>query len=265
MLSRGGICFQQIPDPLGRIKNVEINGMMTRRKVLMMFTAMFITASSSLARTSNKQKKKVKKMQFKLEDLDYPLDALEPYIDAETVSIHHGKHQATYVAKLNETLSSAPDFKFEGTLTELISNLEKVPEKIRTAIRNNGGGVWNHQFYWKGLSPKKTEMSVGLQKAINRDFGNLENFKKLLLSAGVGQFGSGWAWLCSKPDGTLKIISTANQDNPLMDTSSKLTPLLCLDVWEHAYYLKYQNRRAEYLDAIWNLINWERVSLLYEE
>ncbi len=206
-------------------------------------------------------------MKYALTELEFPVDALEPWVDTETVKIHHGKHQATYVNNLNNILASAPDFKFEGSLSELISNLNAVPEAIRGAVRNNGGGVWNHEFYWQGLSPEKSHPSDSLLSAIKDAFGSFENFQKMMLDAGLSRFGSGWSWLGVSPDGKLKICSTPNQDSPIMGkefSGCDIIPILCLDVWEHAYYLKYQNRRADYLAAIWNVINWKRVNERYE-
>ncbi len=207
------------------------------------------------------------KMKYTLKELEYPETALEPWIDAETVRIHHGKHQAAYVEKLNAALASEPSFNFNGSAGELISKLDAVPESIKTAVRNNGGGVWNHEFYWRGLSPQKSHPSDELLSAIKESFGSFDNFKKLMTAAAVGQFGSGWAWLGVLPDGRLKICSTPNQDSPIMGAKISpcgMIPILCIDVWEHAYYLKYQNRRADYAEAVWNVINWKRVSDRFE-
>ena len=207
-------------------------------------------------------------MQFKLKPLDYPTNALEPQIDARTVEIHHDKHQAAYVANLNAALESSPEFGTHTDLLLLIKNLRDVPEKIREAVRNNAGGVWNHEFYWDGLSPKKTEPSAEFKAAVEKSFGSFEKFKEKLLGECMKRFGSGWGGVLVNPDGTLKVVSTPNQDNPLMGEfigACGCKPVLTIDVWEHAYYLKYQNKRAEYLENIWDKINWEKVSERYAE
>ncbi len=206
-------------------------------------------------------------MKYELTPLEYSYDALEPYIDAETVQLHHDKHQATYVNNLNKALASEPNFAFDGSVEELISSLSQVPMSIRNAVRNNGGGVANHEFYWQGLSPIKSHPSDELLSAIKESFGSFENLQKILNDAGLSRFGSGWVWLGVSPDGKLTICSTPNQDSPIMDkeiVSCSIIPILTIDVWEHAYYLKYQNRRADYLNAIWNVINWNRVNQRYE-
>lgn len=208
------------------------------------------------------------KMKYELKPLEYPYDSLEPFIDEETVRFHHDKHQATYVANLNAAIESEPSFKAPSCVRELISHLEDVPESIRTAVRNNGGGVWNHTFYWKGLTPKTTKICPELGQAIVRDFGSFDNFKEKMTKAAIGQFGSGWAWLIIDKQGKLSIVSTPNQDCPLMGKIANTcgnTPLLTIDVWEHAYYLKYKNLRAEYAKNIWNIINWDEVCKRYTE
>lgn len=205
-------------------------------------------------------------MQFKLKPLDYPTNALEPQIDTRTVEIHHDKHQAAYVANLNAALESSPEFGTHTDLLLLIKNLRDVPEKIREAVRNNAGGVWNHEFYWDGLTPKKTEPSAEFKAAVEKSFGSFEKFKEKLLGECMKRFGSGWGWVLVNPDGTLKVVSTPNQDNPLMGEfigACGCKPVLTIDVWEHAYYLKYQNKRAEYLENIWDKINWGKVSERY--
>jgi len=207
-------------------------------------------------------------MKYELRQLDYPKNALEPAIDAETVTLHHDKHQATYVDKLNAALATEPSFDFKGSVGDLISNLSAVPESIRNAVRNNGGGVWNHEFYWRSFSPDKSHPSPELLAAIKEAFGSFENFQKQLSAAAVNQFGSGWAWLGVGTDGKLKIASTPNQDAPIMGSEiskTSMIPILNIDVWEHAYYVKYRNRRAEYVEAVWNIIDWNRVSARYEE
>jgi Superoxide dismutase len=196
-------------------------------------------------------------MAFELPALPYAFDALEPYIDAKTMEIHHDKHHGTYVANLNKALESAPDLQ-KLTVEELLANnLAKVPENIRTAVRNNGGGHVNHTMFWEIMGPNAGGSPTGtLAEAINSTFNSFDNFKEKFAAAALGRFGSGWAWLVAKPGSGLEIISTANQDSPLMDG---LFPVLGLDVWEHAYYLKYQNRRAEYVNAWWNVVNWQSV------
>lgn len=205
-------------------------------------------------------------MKYELQPLKYEYNALEPYIDEATVRIHHDKHQATYVDKLNAALAGDESFKAPEAVKELISNLDAVPEKIRAAVRNNGGGVHNHTFYWKCFSPKKSEASAALTKAVNDSFGSFEKMKEALNNAAVNQFGSGWAWLTTDKDGKLHVESTANQDSPLMGkaaSASGRTPLIAIDVWEHAYYLKYQNLRAKHVEALWNIMNWEKISMRY--
>ena len=193
-----------------------------------------------------------------LPELPYAHDALEPHIDAQTMQIHHGKHHQAYVDNLNKALAGTDG---EGkTLEQLMENISAYP----AAVRNNGGGHYNHTLFWSILGPNGGSPSGDLEKAINEAFGSLESLKEKMNAAGAGRFGSGWAWLIVK-DGKLDVTSTPNQDNPLMDVAdTKGTPILGIDVWEHAYYLKYQNRRPEYLGAIWNVINWEAVEARYK-
>jgi Fe-Mn family superoxide dismutase len=199
-------------------------------------------------------------MTFELKPLPYPSDALEPHIDARTMEIHHGKHHATYVTNLNNALKDQADLS-KKPLEEILAHLETVPEGIRATVRNNGGGHWNHDFFWKLLTPGGSETPTGeLAKAMDSAFGNFDEFKAKFKTAGLGRFGSGWAWLVSNRDGSLAIISTPNQDNPIMEGKYAI---LGIDVWEHAYYLNYQNRRADYLDAVWNIINWDIVASFY--
>lgn len=198
---------------------------------------------------------------FELPELPYAYEALEPTIDKETMNIHHTKHHNTYVTNLNAALEGHADLQ-NKTVEELISNLNAIPEDIRTAVRNNGGGHANHSLFWKILSPNGGgEPSGELADKINEKFGSFDAFKEQFEKAAAGRFGSGWAWLVYN-NGELEIMSTPNQDSPLMEGK---TPLLGVDVWEHAYYLKYQNRRPEYLKAIWNVINWDEVSKNYNE
>ncbi|MEX1049402.1 MAG: superoxide dismutase [Akkermansiaceae bacterium] len=202
---------------------------------------------------------------YSLPELPYEPDALEPHIDAQTMEIHHGKHHASYVNNLNEALETAPA-QVPRELEKLLASLPDVAdEALRTKLRNNGGGHWNHDFFWKTLSPadKTGQASNKLAEAINSTFDSMESFQKSFDQAATGRFGSGWAWLIVQ-NGKLKITSTPNQDNPLMRglvaDEDLGTPILGLDVWEHAYYLKYQNRRPEYVSAWWNVVNWSAVS-----
>jgi superoxide dismutase, Fe-Mn family len=196
---------------------------------------------------------------FKLPELPYGFDALEPHIDARTMEIHHGKHHATYVSKLNDALEQHPDLQGRS-IDQLLRDIDSVPEAIRTAVRNNGGGHANHAMFWEIMGPGGGGEPAGdLADAIRDQFGSFSDFKQKLAAAGVGQFGSGWAWLVAADDG-LELYSTANQDSPLMKGHR---PILGVDVWEHAYYLKYQNRRPDYLEAWWNTVNWEEVGRRY--
>lgn len=197
-------------------------------------------------------------MKFELKPLPYAYDALEPYIDEETMRIHHDKHHQAYVNNLNAAVEKYPAL-FEKSVEELITNLDKVPEDIRQAVRNNGGGHANHLFFWDSLSSNQGELSPELKTALETQFGSIENFKEEFNKAATTRFGSGWAWLVKNGD-TLEIMSTANQDSPL---SEGKIPLLALDVWEHAYYLKYRNVRPDYIKAFWNVVNWNEVSNRY--
>jgi Fe-Mn family superoxide dismutase len=199
-------------------------------------------------------------MAFQLPPLPYPNDALEPNIDAKTMEIHHDKHHAAYVNNLNAAIEGNADL---GNMSaeDLIKNLSKVPEDKRTAVRNNGGGHVNHTMFWEIMGPNGGGQPSGaLAAAIDRDLGGFDAMKEAVNKAGAGRFGSGWAWVVVK-DGRLSVTSTPNQDNPLMDGSG--TPILGVDVWEHAYYLKYQNRRPDYLSAWWNTVNWDAVAKRY--
>ncbi len=196
-------------------------------------------------------------MPFSLPSLPYPYDALEPHIDKLTMEIHHTKHHAAYVNNLNKALESAPELANKGLEELLANNCALVPEKIRTAVRNHGGGHINHSFFWEIMGPKAGGQPSGkLAEAINKTFGSFEKFKEKFTEAALGRFGSGWAWLVYTPDKKLEVYSTPNQDSPLMEGK---TPILGIDVWEHAYYLKYQYRRADYVQAWWNVVNWAAV------
>jgi Fe-Mn family superoxide dismutase len=198
-------------------------------------------------------------MAFSLPPLPYGFDALEPHIDAKTMEIHHGKHHQAYVNNLNAALEKAPELQSKS-IEELLKNVNSAPEAVRTPIRNSGGGHWNHSFFWRLMGPKAGGQPSGaLGDAIKSTFGGFDKFKEQFAAAGVGRFGSGWAWLLND-GGKLSITSTPNQDNPLMDGKSASSVLLGLDVWEHAYYLKYQNRRPDYITAWWNVVNWSDVA-----
>jgi Fe-Mn family superoxide dismutase len=187
----------------------------------------------------------------------YSFDALEPYIDAKTMEIHHDKHHATYVDKLNAALEKFPELQ-DKSIEELLANIETVPQEIRTAARNNGGGHYNHTLFWESMMPGGAkEPSDELESRLDETFGSFDIFKTKLTEAAVGRFGSGWAWLVNNNNG-LEVYSTANQDSPLMEGK---TPILGLDIWEHAYYLKYQNKRPDYIEAWWNVVNWDVVAL----
>jgi superoxide dismutase, Fe-Mn family len=198
-------------------------------------------------------------MAHELPPLPYPKDALEPNIDAQTMEIHHGKHHNAYVTNLNKAIAGKGDLE-KKPVEELIRNLNAVPEDIRAAVRNNGGGHVNHSMFWKIMGPNAGGKPSGkLAEDIDAAFGSFDTFKEKFEAAGVGRFGSGWAWLVVK-NGKLEIMSTANQDNPIMEG---IQPVMGCDVWEHAYYLKYQNRRPDYLKAWWNVVNWNEVNNYY--
>jgi Fe-Mn family superoxide dismutase len=195
-------------------------------------------------------------MAYELPKLSYAVDALEPYIDAQTMTVHHDKHHQTYVTNFNGAIEKHPELAAKS-LESLLSDLNAVPEDIRAAVRNHGGGTWNHSMFWEIMAPKAGGEPKGeLAKAIDAFFGSFAAFKGEFEKASIGRFGSGWAWLVKKGSG-LAVVSTANQDNPM---SEGLTPILVIDVWEHAYYLKYQNRRAEYITNWWNVVNWDDVA-----
>ena len=197
---------------------------------------------------------------FQLPDLDYAHDALEPHIDARTMEIHHGKHHAAYTANLNAALAAHPVLHGKSA-HELVADLSAIPEGIRAAVRNNGGGYVNHAMFWKLMTPGGAGEPTGaLASAIDSAFGSLGEFKDRFAAAAVGRFGSGWAWLTADGAGSLEVVSTPNQDTPVM---AGRTPILGVDVWEHAYYLNYQNRRPDYVAAFWNVVNWSVVAENY--
>jgi len=199
-------------------------------------------------------------MAFQLPPLPYAYDALEPHIDARTMEIHHSKHHNTYVTNLNAAIENQPALQ-NKSIEEILRNLEQVPESIRTAVKNNGGGHANHTLFWEIMTPGGSSQPTGeLAEAINAAFGSFEAFKEQFSKAAATQFGSGWAWLVVTPEGKLAVYSTPNQDSPLSKVD---TPILGIDVWEHAYYLKYQNRRPEYISAFYNVINWDKVAEKY--
>lgn len=195
-------------------------------------------------------------MTYTLPDLPYAFDALEPYIDEETMHLHHDKHHNTYVTNLNSAIEKYPELGGK-TIEELVSDMDAIPSDIQTAVRNNGGGHANHSFFWKIMAPNAGGEPTGaIKDAINETFGDFATFKEEFKKAAAGRFGSGWAWLVLE-DGKLAITSTANQDSPLMEGKK---PVLGLDVWEHAYYLKYKNVRPDYIEAFWNVVNWDEVN-----
>ncbi len=201
-------------------------------------------------------------MAFTLPELPYPYDALEPHIDARTMEIHHTKHHQAYVSNLNKALETHSAFQAK-TIDEIVKNLDAIPEAVRTAVRNNGGGHWNHTLFWHVMSKKGGGEPKGtLGDAIKKTFGSFDAFKEEFGKAAIGRFGSGWAWLGFDENGKLHVESTPNQDTPV---SRGHVPILGLDVWEHAYYLKYQNRRPDYVSAWWSVVNWEEVQRRYEE
>lgn len=199
-------------------------------------------------------------MTFKLPELNYAYDALEPHIDKKTMEIHHTKHHQAYIDNLNKALEGHENYQ-EMSIKELIKSLDDLPETIKTAVRNNGGGHLNHKMFWKVMSPNGGGNPVGeVAKKMDEDLGGFEKFKEDFKKAALGRFGSGWAWLVLDKDGKFAITSTPNQDNPLSEGKK---PLLGIDVWEHAYYLNYQNKRADYIDSWWNLVDWNKVEEKY--
>jgi len=199
-------------------------------------------------------------MPFELPSLKFAFDALEPYIDAQTVEVHYTKHHTTYMKNLNAALEKHPEL-FDFSIESLLSDLDKIPEDIRTAVRNNGGGYYNHNIYWAGMAPNAKIAKGKLADALEQRYGSLNTFKQEMEKAAMGHFGSGYAWLSKQKDGSLVIHDTSNQDCPL---TSGLLPIMVVDVWEHAYYLKYQNRRVDYLSNWWNVVDWEEASRRFE-
>ncbi|PIQ80378.1 MAG: superoxide dismutase [Parcubacteria group bacterium CG_4_9_14_0_2_um_filter_41_8] len=198
---------------------------------------------------------------FELSKLEYPYNALEPHIDSRTMEIHHSKHHQGYTDKLNAALDGVEDTA-QKSIEDILSHLDAVPENIRNAVRNNGGGYYNHNIFWQIMGPNAGGEPTGeLADAIAKEFGSFAEFKEEFSQAASGQFGSGWAWLVKK-DGALEVVATANQDCPLSEGAS---PILCVDVWEHAYYLNYQNRRPDYIESWWNVVDWKKVAELYSE
>ncbi|MDO9154135.1 MAG: superoxide dismutase [Paludibacter sp.] len=204
--------------------------------------------------------------QFSQSPLPFKYNALEPFIDSVTMYIHFNNHHASYVANLNKALEKSPDLK-NKSIEYLLQNLSKLPADIQTVVRNNGGGHYNHTFFWTMLTPaNKSKMSPKLESVLTQNYGSVEKFKTDFEKVALSRFGSGWAWLIKSEDGKLKMFSTPNQDNSLMDIIKiPGKPILALDVWEHAYYLKYQSKRAEYIKAFWNVVNWDLVEKLMTE
>jgi Fe-Mn family superoxide dismutase len=224
------------------------------------FTTLTLLAAAAV--TSPAQSADTPTGPFKLPELPYAYDALEPHIDAETMEIHHNKHHAAYVNNANTALAGHPDLA-KMSVWDLIAHLDEVPDEIRTALRNNAGGHANHSLFWLMMKPQGGGLPSGeLAKAIDDTFGSFDEFRKKFTEAAMKVFGSGWAWLSLTPDGEMVIETTPNQDSPIMSGGQ---PLLGLDVWEHAYYLKNQNRRTDYIDAWWNVVNWDYISKRYAE
>lgn len=225
---------------------------MTKKKIL--FLAAMIIGFQAMA-------------QHQLPKLEYGFGELEPYIDSTTMSIHYGKHHAAYVNTLNEALKKYPDLQ-KLSIEDLMKTVGTTAAAVRNDIRNAGGGHYNHTFFWSIMTtPEKSKMSKSLNDSIVARFGSIDKLKQAFEQAAMSRFGSGWAWLVKDETGKLRVFSTANQDSPIMDVlkMGKVKPILCLDVWEHAYYLKYQNRRAEYVKNFWNVVNWDKVEKLINE
>jgi len=242
--------------------------MMTRREAIkaVALTAGAFTIAPSILRGENAGANASGSVYpFKLPELGYPFDALEPYIDAQTMQIHHDKHNGAYVENLNKALAQAPEAIQKMSLEELLLNLDKIPDNIRTAVRNNAGGHYNHSIFWQLLKKNEGGKPTGeLAKAIDKTFGSFSAFQDKLSDSAMKVFGSGWAWLVLDA-GSLEITATPNQDSPISKPNQKEIPVVGIDVWEHAYYLKYQNRRPEYVKAFWNVINWDYAAERYTD
>ena len=227
-----------------------------RKKLLAVVFAFLILITNSISVFALAKKDN---QPFKVEPLTYSYDALEPYISQEIMTLHHDKHYQTYVNNLNKTLENYKQYK-NYSLEQLLKNLDSLPQEINVAVRNNGGGAYNHKFFFEIMTPNKTEPAGELKKAIERDCGDYDTFLDGFKKAASSVFGSGWAWLVSDKNGKLSITTTANQDSPI---SKKLTPIIGIDLWEHAYYLQYKNDRAEYINNWINVINWDKASQIY--
>lgn len=229
---------------------------MKKKYTILFLVSLSIISFITLIPTITAKSNTLEDSEFELKALPYAYDALEPYIDKETMMLHHDKHEKAYLDNLNKAIAKYPELYKKG-LEGILKDLNSVPEDVRETVKNNAGGVYNHDFFWSIMSPEKDQNPNGdLLKAIIKAFGSLDNFKTKFKDAALGRFGSGWAWLVLDKDGNLSIISTANQDSPI---SQGLTPILGLDVWEHAYYLKYQNKRGDYIDNWWHVVNWKQV------
>lgn len=235
---------------------------MKKKYTILVLSALSIISFIALIPTITAKSNNLEVPQFELKPLPYAYDALEPYIDKETMMLHHDKHEKAYVDNLNKAIAKYPELYKKG-LEGILRDLNSVPEDVRETVRNNAGGVYNHEFFWSIMSPEKDQTPKGeLLNAINKNFNSLEDFKNKFKEAALGRFGSGWAWLVLDENGDLSIISTPNQDSPI---SQGLTPILGIDVWEHAYYLKYQNRRGDYIDNWWHVVNWKQVEDNYNK
>ena len=235
---------------------------MKKKYSILLLATLSIVTFIALIPTISAKSSNLSDSQFELKPLPYAYDALEPYIDKETMMLHHDKHEKAYLDNLNKAISKYPELYKMG-IEGMLKDLNSVPEDIRETVKNNAGGVYNHEFFWSIMSPEKNQTPAGeLLKAINKDFQSLDNFKSKFKEAALGRFGSGWAFLVKDKDGKLSIISTANQDSPI---SQGLTPILGIDVWEHAYYLKYQNKRGDYIDNWWNVVNWKQAENNYSD
>ena len=233
---------------------------MKKKYTILFLVSLSIISFITLIPTITAKSNNLGDSEFELKALPYAYDALEPYIDKETMMLHHDKHEKAYLDNLNKAITKYPELYRKG-LEGILKDLNSVPEDVRETVKNNAGGVYNHDFFWSIMSPEKDQNPNGdWLKSIIKAFGSLDNFKTKFKDAALGRFGSGWAWLILDKDGNLSIISTANQDSPI---SQGLTPILGLDVWEHAYYLKYQNKRGDYIDNWWHVVNWKQVESNY--